>query len=154
LASAKVLVLADQLSHDDFFSTRALTGAGGQRLQAFLKALGVTQSYAIIRTAPVDTLDLSDAARRRVILNAQVSKVRNKILQTVPDQRKTQIIITVGKFAKEAIDPFRNGSVKIFHLDAPTSAASHVTVWNQVLGQIRSQVRGFQGDVASRGNYT
>ncbi len=59
-----ILVLADQQSHDDLFTTRALTGAGGQHLQAFLAAAGVTTSYGILRVLPVDTMadDVADVA--------------------------------------------------------------------------------------------
>ncbi len=59
LNEARVLVLADQESHDDMFTGRALSGDGGQKLQHFLQKMGMTQSYAIIRTLPVDTLPLS-----------------------------------------------------------------------------------------------
>jgi hypothetical protein len=39
---AHILVLADQQSHDDLFTGRALTGDAGQHLQALLEAIGVT----------------------------------------------------------------------------------------------------------------
>ena len=58
LADARLLVLADQESHDDLFTGRAMTGDAGQRFQAFLRAAGFTRRYAILRALPVDTLDL------------------------------------------------------------------------------------------------
>ncbi len=56
LDSPGILVLADQQSHDDLFTMRALTGDDGQHLQAFLRAAGVTDKYAILRVLPVDTM--------------------------------------------------------------------------------------------------
>ena len=49
-----MLVLADQESHDDLFTGRALSGDAGQRLQAWLRAAGFTRSYCVLRTLPVD----------------------------------------------------------------------------------------------------
>lgn len=101
LDMARVLVIADQESADDLFSARALTGAGGQKLQTLLNAMGITSSYAIIRTLPVDTLDLTSEARVEVVLNKQVSKVLNKIVETVLAEEKTEVVLTVGAAAKE-----------------------------------------------------
>ena len=56
---ARILVLADQESHDDLFTFRAMTGDAGQRFQEFLLAMGITKSYLILRVLPVDTLGLS-----------------------------------------------------------------------------------------------
>ena len=47
---------------------RALSGEAGQRFQGFLRAAGLTKRYLILRTLPVDTLDLTagETARRLV----------------------------------------------------------------------------------------
>ena len=57
LRRPSILVLADQQSHDDLFTGRALTGDAGQHLQAFLAAAGITRRYGILRVLPIDTLD-------------------------------------------------------------------------------------------------
>ena len=144
LDRAKVLVLADQTSHDDMFSGRALTGEAGQRLQSFLKALGMSESYAIIRTLPVDSLDLSDEDRMRVITDESVAKVRNRILSTVARDSGTKVVITFGKFAQEAIKSANLSGVKTYHLDLP-QGTGYVTAWNKVLNDIAS-TGGLQTD--------
>ncbi|MCB0378517.1 MAG: hypothetical protein KDD33_08500 [Bdellovibrionales bacterium] len=60
----KVVIIADQMGHTDMFSTRALTGEGGQWLQAFLDKTGLTEdnAYLIVRALPVDTLGVSTKA--------------------------------------------------------------------------------------------
>ena len=62
-----VVVLADQQSYDDLFTCRALTGDGGQHLQAFLRAAGLTENYAILRVLPVDTLAESSTTVRSAV---------------------------------------------------------------------------------------
>ena len=78
-----LVVLADQTSHDDLFTGRALSGEAGQRFQAFLRAAGLTQRYLIIRTLPVDTLDLTAAKRNTLVDNPKVRAVHRELLSRV-----------------------------------------------------------------------
>lgn len=102
LDEARVLVLADQDSHDDMFTARALSGDGGQKIQHLLSKLGITKSYVIIRTLPVDTLDLPSNVVDRVNRNQQVVKVRNEILNRIFSNNKVQLVLTFGPHADEA----------------------------------------------------
>ena len=74
-------MLADQASHDDLFTARALTGEAGQRFQNFLRAAGLTKRYLILRTLPVDTLDLTDAQRNALLDHAEVQALHRELLQ-------------------------------------------------------------------------
>src|SRR5919197_3311573 len=58
-----LIVLADQASDDDLFTGRALSGEAGQRLAQLLRAAGLERRYLVLRTLPVDTLDLTPAGR-------------------------------------------------------------------------------------------
>lgn len=148
LHKAKLLIVADQMDHDDFFSTRALTGDAGQKLQSFLYALGLTESYAIVRTAPVDTLDLDDGARERVILDAQVAKVRSKIIQEAMSKSRTEVVISFGRFAKKAVESMRLSGVEVYHLPE-TKDSSHVAQWSEVFGRLKGKLRGDVQPLAS-----
>jgi len=76
-----LIVLADQASHDDVFAARALAGEAGQRLQGFLRAAGLTRRYLIVRTLPVDTLDLSVTKRRTLVDNTRVQAFHRELLR-------------------------------------------------------------------------
>jgi uracil-DNA glycosylase len=76
-----LLILADQGSDDDTFTGRALSGEAGQRFQGFLAAAGLTKSYLIIRTLPVDTLDLSPAQRLALVDNPLVQVFHRELLR-------------------------------------------------------------------------
>lgn len=82
-AAASALILADQRSHDDLFFFRALTGNAGQHLQAFLEAIGLTESYLILRVLPVDTLDLTQSRRNQIVDDPQVRHVYSEICRRV-----------------------------------------------------------------------
>ncbi len=81
LSQARILVLADQESHDDLFMFRALTGDAGQRLQQFLHAMGITASYAILRVLPIDTLGLAPAKVEAIVDHAQVRQLYRAIVE-------------------------------------------------------------------------
>lgn len=98
---ATVIVLADQRSHDDLFTCRALTGEAGQRFQGILDAIGVTESYYIVRVLPVDTLDLSASARNAIVDDARVQKVYAAILRRAADaNRRRKVLLAVGTAAQ------------------------------------------------------
>jgi uracil-DNA glycosylase len=84
LDEATVLVVADQQSNDDLFTGRALSGDAGQKLQHLLSKMGITQSYAILRTLPVDTLPLEKYNRE---YRPQPTKVSRKDSEKVAHQK-------------------------------------------------------------------
>ena len=91
-----ILVLADQQSHDDLFTARALTGDGGQHLQALLAAAGVTTSYGILRVLPVDTL-----ADDRNNVTAAVDSPEVRALYAEAVRRsEPQVLVFAGPMAK------------------------------------------------------
>ncbi len=91
-----LLVLADQQSHDDLFTGRALSGDGGQHLQAFLEAAGLTESYGILRVLPVDTLE-----DERADVNAAVDSPEVRaIYREAVARSRPQALLFVGPLAK------------------------------------------------------
>lgn len=90
-----VLVLADQESHDDLFTGRAVTGNVGQHLQAFLRSAGITKRYVIVRTLPVDSLgDPADAVR-----DAVDHPSTRSILREVMRRAGAKVVVTLGAHA-------------------------------------------------------
>ncbi|NND09355.1 MAG: hypothetical protein HKN87_23525 [Saprospiraceae bacterium] len=138
----KVLILADQQSHDDLFTMRALTGNSGQKMQAFLKSAGIMESYCIIRTLPVDTLDLSFAKRKSIIDNAQVNKVLTAIMNKVLNYNDTRIILTFGSLAKYAWEQMNvNTSRPVIHLKSWSQSAAKAD-WQTGLQQLQQKIYG------------
>ncbi len=100
LDDSRLLVIADQASHTDMFSGRALTGEAGQRLQGFLKALDIGNDYTILRTLPVDTLDLSISKQVEIANNEEVSDKRIELIRKLLERNKSmRTIVFVGPVA-------------------------------------------------------
>jgi hypothetical protein len=94
-----VLVLADQQSHDDMFTCRALTGNGGQHLQAFLRAAGLTENYAIVRVLPVDTLAESPATVRAAVDHPATRALHAAIVKRIAPR----VVVAAGPQARRLI---------------------------------------------------
>jgi uracil-DNA glycosylase len=96
LRRPSILVIADQRSHDDHFTCRALTGRAGQHLQAFLLAAGLTERYAILRVLPVDTLEDDQATVRAVVDTAEVRALYAEAVR----KAKPKVLVFCGPLAK------------------------------------------------------
>ena len=91
-----ILVVADQQSHDDVFTMRALTGDDGQHLQAFLRAAGLTSRYAILRVLPIDTLADDQSAAAAAVDSAPVRALYSEAVRLA----RPQVLLFVGPLAQ------------------------------------------------------
>ena len=117
LTRPSILVLADQESHDDLFTGRALTGNVGQHLQAFLRSAGVTKQYAIVRTLPVDTLGDPVAAVTRAVDDPATRSILREVLR----RAQPKVIVTLGPHAAGSPPPRRRRSAG----DPPRAVPEH-----------------------------
>ena len=108
---AVVWILADQQSHDDLFTGRALTGDCGQHLQALLNAMGIDRHYFILRSLPVDTLSVSRATLRRVVRSPEVVAVYQEIVDFAFGSSPPQMVITMGLRREGAFRPLERPGV-------------------------------------------
>ena len=112
LTQPSILVLADQESHDDLFTGRALTGNVGQHLQAFLRSAGVTKRYAIVRTLPVDSLGDPVAAVTRAVDDPAT----RSILREVHAAAQPEVIVTLGRHAERVAAAEAPPGTPVVHL--------------------------------------
>lgn len=125
VSGAKLIVIADQFSHTDMFSGRALTGEVGQRLQSFLNATGVAEDYLILRTLPVDTSDLAPSEQLSIATNTKVVAYRNKVLDYVVPNSQVAAVLLVGKVATKLASTIE-WDLPIVTLASLTNSASNV----------------------------
>src|SRR5262244_2405293 len=115
-----LFVLADQGSDDDTFTGRALSGEAGQRFQGFLAAAGLTQRYLIIRTLPVDTLDLSPAKRLAIAGNPLVQAFHRELLRRLRAANTgATALLAVGPGARQLAPAVVPAGLDVIDLAAP-----------------------------------
>ena len=100
LRRPSILVLADQQSHDDLFTRRALTGDAGQHLQAFLAAAGLTRRYGILRVLPIDTLDDDQSLVRDAVDSDEV----RALYRDAVDRANPKVLLVMGPNARRLAD--------------------------------------------------
>lgn len=98
---AEVFVLADQESHDDLFSARALTGKNGQLFQTFLETINPEKKYFILRTLPVDTLGSDLENLTSVATQTKMISQYQKIFNEIQKNSKIKIFIALGPVAQK-----------------------------------------------------
>jgi uracil-DNA glycosylase len=134
---ARVLILADQQSHDDLFTGRALTGESGQRLQAYLEAMGIFTRYAVIRVLPVDTVGEDSARVAAAVQHPQTQLVYQAIVDLIRAQKETpQLLLALGPHARNLALRLELGSLCLVPLKA-WSEEGALADWQTQLDQIR-----------------
>ncbi len=135
--SASVLIWADQQSHDDLFTGRALTGDSGQHMQKFLEAMGVRKKYVILRVLPIDTLDLHHSTVRRIVDHAQVRAVYQAILDRIVHySRDLGLILAFGSQSRRLVGRLDSGNLPVVRLKAWRQSGA-LSDWNARLNELR-----------------
>lgn len=145
-SAVRLLILADQESHDDLFTFRALTGDGGQHLQAWLTAAGLTRSYLILRSLPVDTLGLPDVTRNALVDHAAVRALHGEVVRRVASTNTLAAMVAVGSLAKRLLPHVAPAGLRRIEMAAP-SESGFLSSWRAALDELRSL--SFPGDLPS-----
>jgi uracil-DNA glycosylase len=142
-----LLVLADQASDDDLFTGRALSGDAGQRLDRLLLAAGLTRRYLIVRMLPVDTLDLTQAERDRLLDQPRVQALHRELLQRVRAQNpNASVLLALGQGAQRLAPRVVPAGVDVIGL-ASADASGAASSWQAALYQLAA--RSYPKDLAN-----
>jgi hypothetical protein len=145
-ANVRLLILADQESHDDLFLFRALTGDGGQRLQAWLTAAGLTRSYLILRALPVDVRGLPLAVTQALGANRDVQALLREAMRRVAAANPLACVVAVGPQSRRLLPHVAPTGLQTIEMPS-VGEPSFVAGWQSALVRLRSL--GLPGDVAS-----
>jgi uracil-DNA glycosylase len=128
-----LLLLADQGSHDDLFTGRALTGDDGQHLQAFLRAAGLTRNYGILRTLPVDTIGEDTDRVRRALDDPKVVALYREAIRRI----QPRAVVAVGSNAQRHVARLSLGGTHVVEMAAYRRSA-WTSSWRDALGELRN----------------
>jgi uracil-DNA glycosylase len=134
-----LIVLADQASDDDLFTGRALSGDAGQHLDQFLRAAGLTRGYLIVRTLPVDTLDLGQTARNSLVDQPQVQALHRQLVQRILAQNpNVTALLALGSGAQRLAPHIAPGGLQVIDL-AAFGASGQAASWQAALDQLATR---------------
>jgi hypothetical protein len=134
-----LLVLADQASNDDLFTGRALSGDAGQHLNQLLLAAGLTRRYLIVRTLPVDTLDLIQTRRNSLLDQPQVQALHRELLQRVlTENPDVTALLAVGAGAQRLAPNVVPSGLDVIGLAAHGTTGAAAS-WQAALDQLATR---------------
>lgn len=142
-----LIIVADQSSDDDTFTGRALSGEAGQYFQGFLRAAGLTKRYLIIRTLPVDTLDLSPAMRLALAGDPLVLALHRELLRRLlAKNADVTVVLTMGPVARRLVPNVIPAGMDVIDLAAHAEPDFQAS-WQAALTQLAG--RSYTRDLAS-----
>jgi len=133
-----LVVLADQASDDDLFTGRALSGEAGQRLERFLRAAGLTRRYLVLRTLPVDTLDLTQSRRDGLVDRPETTALHRELLRRVrAENPQAGVLLALGPGAQRLAPGVVPAGMDVIPMAAAGSGAD--ASWQAALDQLATR---------------
>lgn len=133
----RLLILADQDSHDDLFLFRAQTGDGGQRLQAWLAAAGLTRSYLIVRPLPVDVMGLPSAATQALADRPEVQALLREAMRRIVATNPVARVVAVGSLSRRLLPQVAPAGLS--RIEMPSAHEPHaVDAWQTALTRLQT----------------
>jgi uracil-DNA glycosylase len=134
-----LVVLADQASDDDLFTGRALSGEAGQRLARFLRAAGLERRYLVLRTLPVDTLDLTRTRRDALVDQPGVRALHRELLQRVRARNpELGILLALGPSAQRLAPWVAPAGVEVIGMAAAGTSGATAS-WQAALDRLAAR---------------
>jgi uracil-DNA glycosylase len=142
-----LVVLADQASDDDLFTGRALSGEAGQRLERFLHAAGLTRRYLVLRTLPVDTLDLTQSRRNGLLDRPEITALHRELLRRVrAENPQAGVLLALGPGAQRLAPQVVPAGMDVIAM-AAAGASGAASSWQAALDELAG--RTYPKDLAS-----
>lgn len=141
--TARVLVVGQDPAANELVGHRAFVGASGQRVQGFLRRIGIRRDYLMVNTFlyPVFGQFFGSLVERTA--DPDILGFRNRLFERIRDENRIEAVITVGNAARDAVERWPGiAGLHVRHITHP-SALDHATLlenWNAGLADLRGVV--------------
>ncbi len=141
--TARVLVVGQDPAANELIGHRAFVGASGQRVQGFLRRLGIGRDYVMVNTFLYPVFGQFVGTLRDLTEDPHILGFRNALLDRIAAENPLEAVIAVGSAAKDAVARWPgSGVLHVQHITHP-SALDHAALldnWNQGLAALRAVV--------------
>lgn len=140
--TARVLVVGQDPAANELVGQRVFVGASGQRIQGFLRKLGIRRDYVMINTFLYPVFG-QFSSLEALSHDAQIMKFRNDLLDRVAKDNPLEAVIGVGRAGKDAVERWQGlGNLKFEAITHPSAHdnAALLADWNQGLTVLRPVV--------------
>lgn len=157
--SARVLVIGQDPGVHEAIVRRILVGEAGQRLQGFLRRLGIERSYVLVNAFAYSVYGQHGGTRHRA--DPVIAAYRNRWLDALTAGGNVEAVVALGGLAEAAFETWRATPAgaasgltvrRIFHPTYPEGVSRGGTVtrdegmlqltsdWNAALDELRAQI--------------
>ena len=154
--TARVLIVGQDPAANELVGHRAFVGASGQRIQGFLRRMGIRRDYLMINTYLYPVFGQFFGTLAQLSQDPAILGFRNAFLDRIADLNPLEGVITVGNAARDAVERWPGGTAhKVQHITHP-SAQDHAALlasWNQGLTTLRAIVEPEVGVNVDNTNY-
>jgi len=154
--TARVIMIGQDPAADENVARRILVGSAGQRVQGFLRKLGLTKSYVMVNTFLYGLKGQIDAEAKTISASASIKNWRNQLLDLLKTGQ-TQAVIAFGTGAHQVVDLWPGASglfvAKPLHPSFRDDGQLRAD-WNTWLPQIRPNVTPDAGVTPDTTPYT
>lgn len=149
-ATARVLIVGQDPAANELVGHRAFVGTSGQRLQAFLRRLGIHRDYLMVNTFLYPVFGQFMGDLRELSQDPEILGYRNRLLSYIAAHNPLEAVIAVGAAARDAVQRWpQSAELPVVNITHP-SARDHGALlenWNQGLTQLRGIVQPEAGVV-------
>jgi uracil-DNA glycosylase len=140
--TARLLIVGQDPATDELIASRAFVGLSGQRLQGFLRKIGIRRSYLMVNTFLYGVYGQFDAQLRAISLEPPLLAFRNAVLDRIARDNAIAAVITIGAGARHAMEQWPGSAgYPVFELVHPAAPEALVMPsWNTHLPQLHAAV--------------
>jgi len=102
--TARLLIVGQDPASNELIGHRTFVGNSGERLQGFLRKLGIGRDYVMVNTFLYSVFGQFDSSLQSLTQNTKILNYRNAYFDRIADQNPLEAIITVGSAARDAVD--------------------------------------------------
>jgi hypothetical protein len=138
--TARILVVGQDPSTNEILGQRILVGSSGQRVQGFLRKLGITRSYVMANLFLFSVFGQVDAELRAIALEEPILTFRNSFFDRLAQENNLQAVVVIGKGAQLAVDNWPGSQEHpVFEIQHPAALdeAAVLATWNSALTLLR-----------------
>jgi hypothetical protein len=154
--TARVLVVGQDPAPNELVGHRAFVGSSGQRLQGFLRRLGIGRDYVMINTYLYPVFGQFSGTLKQLSQDPAILGFRNALLDRIAERNPLEAVIAVGNAAEDAVQRWPGAAAHtVQHITHP-AAQDHAALlanWNQGLATLRAVVEPEVGAVVDATNY-
>lgn len=140
--SGRVIVVGQDPSTNEILGHRVFVGRSGQRVQGFLRKLGITRSYTMLNTFLYSVFGQFDAELQAISLEDPIRSYRNTFLDRLADENSIQAVIAVGRGGRHAVQNWPGSEgLAVFEITHPAAdEAAVLDSWNACLPGLQAAV--------------